>query len=49
MKTDVSINIQGNADPKAVHDATYRGVTEGMGDYQDLLGNQASGYRQGGD
>lgn len=45
MKTDVSINIQGNADPKAVHDATYRGVTEGMGDYQDLLGNQASGYR----
>ena len=49
MKTDVSINIQGNADPKAVHDATYRGVTEGMGDYQDLLGNQASGYRHGGD
>lgn len=49
MKTDVSINIQGNADPKAVKDAAYRGVTEGMGDYQDLLGNQASGYRQGGD
>lgn len=49
MKTDVSINIQGNADPQTVHDATYRGVTEGMGDYQDLLGNQASGYRLGGD
>lgn len=49
MKTDVSINIQGNADPQAVKDATHRGVTEGMGDYQDMLQNSASGYRQGGD
>lgn len=48
MKTDVSINIQGNADPQAVKDATHRGVTEGMGDYQDMLQNSASGYRQGG-
>lgn len=49
MKTDVSINIQGNADPKTVHDAAYRAVMEGQGDYQDMLQNSASGYRQGGD
>lgn len=48
MKTDVSINIQGNADPKAVHDAAYRAVMEGQGDYEDMLQNAASGYRQGG-
>lgn len=30
MKTDVSITIQGNADPKAVHDAAYRAVMEGQ-------------------
>lgn len=49
MKTDVSITIQGNADPKAVHDAAYRAVTEGQGDYQDMLANQASAYLKGGD
>lgn len=49
MKTDVSITIQGNADPKAVHDAAYRAVMEGQGDYEDMLQNAASGYRQGGD
>lgn len=49
MKTDVSINIQGNADPQTVHDATYRAVMEGQGDYEDMLQNAASGYRQGGD
>lgn len=49
MKTDVSINIQGNADPQAVHDAAYRAVMEGQGDYEDMLQNAASGYRQGGD
>lgn len=48
MKTDVSINIQGNADPQAVHDAAYRAVMEGQGDYEDMLQNAASGYRQGG-
>lgn len=48
MKTDVSITIQGNADPKAVHDAAYRAVMEGQGDYEDMLQNAASGYRQGG-
>lgn len=48
MKTDVSINIQGNADPKAVQDAAYRAVMEGQGDYEDMLQNAASGYRQGG-
>ena len=48
MKTDVSITIQGNADPKAVHDAAYRAVMEGQGDYEDMLQNSASGYRQGG-
>ena len=48
MKTDVSITIQGNADPKAVHDAAYRAVMEGPGDYEDMLQNAASGYRQGG-
>lgn len=48
MKTDVSITIQGNADPKAVHDAAYRAVTEGQGDYQDMLANQASAYLKGG-
>ena len=48
MKTDVSINIQGNADPQAVHDAAYRVVMEGQGDYEDMLQNAASGYRQGG-
>lgn len=48
MKTDVSITIQGNADPKAVHDAAYRAVMEGLGDYEDMLQNAASGYRQGG-
>lgn len=45
MKTDVSINIQGNADPQTVHDATYRAVMEGQGDYEDMLQNAASGYR----
>lgn len=49
MKTDVSINIQGNADPQTVHDAAYRAVMEGQGDYEDMLQNAASGYRQGGD
>lgn len=44
MKTDVSINIQGNADPKTVHDAAYRAVMEGQGDYEDMLQNQVSGY-----
>lgn len=48
MKTDVSITIQGNADPKAVHDAAYLAVMEGQGDYEDMLQNAASGYRQGG-
>lgn len=48
MKTDVSITIQGNADPKAVQDAAYRAVMEGQGDYEDMLQNAASGYRQGG-
>lgn len=48
MKTDVSITIQGNADPKAVHDAAYRAVMEGQGDYEDMLQNATSGYRQGG-
>lgn len=48
MKTDVSINIQGNADPQTVHDAAYRAVMEGQGDYEDMLQNAASGYRQGG-
>lgn len=48
MKTDVSIKIQGNADPKAVQDAAYRAVMEGQGDYEDMLQNAASGYRQGG-
>lgn len=48
MKTDVSITIQGNADPKAVHDAAYRAVMEGQGDYEDMLQNAASGYCQGG-
>lgn len=45
MKTDVSINIQGNADPQTVHDATYRAVMECQGDYEDMLQNAASGYR----
>lgn len=49
MKTVVSINIQGNADPQTVHDATYRAVMEGQGDYEDMLQNAGSGYRQGGD
>ena len=48
MKTDVSITIQGNADPKAVQDAAYRAVMEGQGDFEDMLQNAASGYRQGG-
>lgn len=47
MKTDVSITIQGNADPKAVHDAAYRAVMEGQGDYEDMLANQASAYLKG--
>lgn len=45
MKTDVSITIQGNADPKAVQDAAYRAVMEGQGDFEDMLQNAASGYR----
>lgn len=43
VKSDVVVNINGNADPQAVKDAAKNGVDRSWNNYTDLVNNAASG------